>query len=138
MFIRNINKLSLAALFIMIGIASASSASANAGHHNVAGPDLGDAGTVRNALVSDAGTCYTEPTGFHTNIHWDTACRDAQRAQRQRQDHATDGSTRFEEPSGFHHSVQSIAKVDAEPVQEQRPSYRVAKCKWTNVHCSGM
>lgn len=118
MFIRNINKLPLAALLIMIGIASASSASANAGHHNVAGPDVRDAGTVRNAPTSNTGTCYTEPTGFHTNIHWDGACRypnhlaEAQRNQ--------------------------PAKVDVEPVKEQRPSHRIAKCKWTNVHCSGM
>lgn len=107
MFIRNINKLPLAALLIMIGVATTSSASANAGHNNVVGPDVRDAETVRHAPSADAGTCYTEPTGFHTNIHWDSACRDAQRAERMTNGNADSAKVKFAEPSGFHYNVRS-------------------------------
>lgn len=107
MSIRNINTLPLAALLIMVGIASASTASANAGHNNVVGPDVRDAGMVRGAPAADAGTCFTEPTGFHSNIHWDNACHDAQKADRMSNRNTDSAKSKYVEPSGFHTNVRS-------------------------------
>lgn len=101
----------------LIGSAIASPASASAGHYNVSDPIYSDPGTV----VADAGeapTWFTEPSGFHTNIRWDSACRYPQHSPDTQRDRPTH------------------AKV--EPIQEPKPSRLVAKCKWTNVHCSGM
>lgn len=102
----NLKTLFLASLAIVGGLAFATPASANAGHNNVTGPSAYDSSSMRSERKVEAETCYTEPTGFHSQIRWDEACRAAKARQRSNgEQSAVSAPSRFMAPEGFHHQV---------------------------------
>ena len=90
----------------LIGSTIASPASANAGHHNVSGSYYSDTGSAARDTRTNP-TCYTEPSGFHSSIHWDNACHNVQKSEHISSDNVEIANPSFVEPSGFHHNVRS-------------------------------
>lgn len=100
---RNLNNVLSLVAVALISSAIASPALANAGHHNVTGSTYVGTATVADSETSP--TCYTEPSGFHTSIHWDNVCRGAQAAERMKSVNTETLKPKFVEPSGFHQNI---------------------------------
>lgn len=99
-------KTTLAIAFIALtSTAIASPALANAGHNNIAGPSVTDAGTVSPQASNGVRPCYTEPSGFHNSIHWDNACSVARKTERTMGDRVESAQPKFVEPDGFHKNI---------------------------------
>lgn len=90
------------AIAAVTGVGLASTASANAGHHNVSSPVLSDTSTVTR---DNAKPCYVEPSGFHSNMHWDSSCRDGQKMERSNNERSEAAQPKFVEPDGFHKNI---------------------------------
>ena len=90
------------AIVAVTGIGLASTASANAGHHNVSSPVMSDTNTVARDSNKP---CYVEPSGFHSSIHWDSGCREGQKMERSNNERSEAALLKFVEPDGFHKNI---------------------------------
>ena len=90
------------ALIAFSGVVVASPAWANAGHYNISGPSLDDAGVVHPDASNGKRPCFTEPTGYHSQLHSDGACVAAQKAERMMHETVDSGTSKFVEPDGYH------------------------------------
>mgnify|MGYP000995210040 CR=1 FL=1 len=96
------------ALASLLSVGLASVAEAKAGHAQP-GPQVFDATSSDTFIPRQASSttaspsCYIEPEGFHSQIRWDTACRDAQAKARYRTHSGL--PDKFDAPRGFKNQI---------------------------------
>lgn len=79
-------------------------AQANAGHYNVAGPSVANGSTPTTTTAGTEPSCYSEPTGFHSQIRFDDKCTQMMKQRNASQLNST-STQKFVEPTGFHKQI---------------------------------
>lgn len=100
---RNLTSVFSLAAVALFAMAVTLPASANAGH--TATDTNTGYGTTQGSPMEPS--CYTEPSGFHKNIHWDSACHNTQKTERAAAESVETTKSNFVKPSGFHYNVRS-------------------------------